>query len=60
MVERRNVVFIETPSKMMSSPINETDDIDEMDNAGIISLHDGPEDNDTYETTHCASTSTPT
>lgn len=45
-VESRNVVFIETPSKVVSPTINEPDNIDEMDNVGSISIGDGPEDDD--------------
>lgn len=42
----KNVVLIETPSIVVSPPISETDNTDEMDNVGIINIHDGPEDGD--------------
>lgn len=39
-------MFMEMPSKMVSPPINETDNIDEIINVRIIRFHDGPEDDD--------------
>ena len=45
-VESRNSVFVETPSKVVSPPMNQPDNIDERDNVGAISFHDGPEDHD--------------
>lgn len=45
-VESREVVCIETTSKVASPAINETDYIDEMDNVGIIEFQDGPEDDE--------------
>lgn len=54
MGESGNVALIETPSKVMSPPINKTLNIDEIDNVGIIS-HDKLGDDDmceTYEPTH--------
>lgn len=42
-----SVVFIETPSKVVSPPINETGTLDEIDNnVGMLSCHDGQEDDD--------------
>ena len=35
-VEIRNVVFIETPSKLVSPPTNEPDNINDMDNIDIL------------------------
>ena len=37
-VERRNVVFIETPSKVLSPSINEPHNIDEMDSFSNINI----------------------
>ena len=45
-VEIRNVVFIETPSKLVSPPTNEPDNINDMDNIDILSLHDVQEGHD--------------
>lgn len=42
-------MFIETPSNVVSPPINETDNTDEMDNVGITSFHDGLVDDDTQD-----------
>ena len=62
-VESRNVVFMETPSKLVSPPTNEPVNIKEMNNIGIFSFHDVQEGHDmlrdTY-TTHRVSTSTTT
>lgn len=44
MLKTGNAVFIETPSKVVSPPINEMGNIDGMDDVGIISYHDGPGD----------------
>ena len=45
-VESRNVVFIETPSKLVSPPTNEPDNINDMDNIDILSFHDVQEGHD--------------
>ena len=45
-VEIRNVVFIETPSKLVSPPTNEPDNINDMDNIDILSFHDVQEGHD--------------
>ena len=62
-VESRNVVFIETPSKLVSPPTNEPDNINEMDNIGILSFRVYKRATtccETYETTHRVSASTTT
>lgn len=43
-VESRNAVSKYTPSNVMSLSINEPGNIDEMDNGGVASFHDGPKD----------------
>ena len=45
-LESRNVVFIETPSKLVSPPTNEPDNINEMDNIGILRFPDVQEGHD--------------
>lgn len=45
-VESRSTVLFKAPSKVVSPPITEPGKIDEMDNDGIISFHDEPEDDD--------------
>ena len=35
-----------TPSKVVTPPINKRDNADELDNVGIIGVHDGLEDDD--------------
>lgn len=45
--ESRDAVFIEAPSKLvLLLLVNETGNIDEIDNDGIISFHDRPTDGD--------------
>lgn len=39
-------MYMQTPSKLVSPPINETDNIDNLNSAHIIRFHDGPEDDD--------------
>ena len=45
-LESRNVVFIETPSKLVSPPTNEPGNNNEMDNIGILSFHHVKEGHD--------------
>lgn len=46
LVEARNIMLIEAPSRVLSPPINEPDSIDEMENICVINFHHGPQDND--------------
>lgn len=46
LVEDRNVVFVETPWKVVPLLINEPGNIDEVNDEGIIRFHDGPKDDD--------------
>ena len=39
-------MFVETPSKLVSLLTNEPDNINEVDNIGILSFHDVQEDHD--------------
>ena len=39
-------MLIETPSKLVSPPSNKPDNVNEMDNIGILSFHDVQEDHD--------------
>ena len=46
MAESKNVGLIETRSQVLSPPTNESDNIDEIDDIGIISFDDGRENCD--------------